>query len=144
MAVTRKHKAGMHTFATGAKRSSTMPRFDLIPRGAYERIADRFTGRFVGEEPTGGALKYGECNWEKGLATTDTVNHTLQHIINWMDTFRESLKRHKGDMEKVRKDMQAHTAKDDDLAGAVFGLIVLMYQEQTGMFHDDRFKVFSE
>lgn len=139
-------------FGTGAKRSSTMPRYDLIPHDPLRRIAQRFTGQLIvsphggdfaaaakAQSATGGALKYGECNWEKGMPTSDTVNHTVEHIMRWADAFREALKHHKGDMSKVREWMQTHSQAEDDLAGAAFGLIVLMQQENTGMFHDDRF-----
>lgn len=135
------------TFATGAVRSSVKPRYDLIPHIPSERIAKRFTGSIGPGGPTGGAFKFGECNWEKGLPTSDVINHTLDHIYRWADAFRESLKKNGSDvpgMQNVLADMRHHTREDDDLAGAAFGLIVLMYQEENGLFHDDRFKVFFE
>lgn len=130
----------LEIFATGAKRSMRMPRYDLIPMTFFRRMAQRFTGQQSTAGPTGGALKYGECNWEKGMPTSDTLNHTIEHLLSWADKFRESLKKHKGDMREVQKDMQEHARVDDDLAGAAFGLGVLMYQEQEGMFHDDTYK----
>jgi len=127
------------SFGTGAVRSSTEPRYDLIPYIALDRIAKRFTGSIGPEGPTGGAFKYGEGNWEKGLPTSDVINHTIEHILNWSDAFRESLKNNKGDMNQVWYEMRRHSQEDDDLAGAAFGLIVLMYQEANEFFHDDRF-----
>ena len=132
-------------FATGAVRSSVKPRYDLIPRIALERIAQRFTGEVIDGIATGGAFKYGETNWEIGLPTSDTINHIIEHITNYMDAFRESHKKNGNDipgMQKVVSDMRRHSAIDDDLAGAIFGLIVLMYQEQSmKMYRDERFKV---
>lgn len=140
----------MEKFNTGAVRSSRMPRYDLIPRVALERLAKRFTGELVYDteglgisKPTGGALKYGECNWEKGLPTSDVINHIFDHLTRWVNTFRENLKHYNGDMLLVRRSMLELTKNDDELAGAMWGLVVLMYQEDSGMFHDENFKVFT-
>lgn len=139
----------METFNSGAKRSERKFRYDLIPKVALDRLAKRFTGEVIGPHEgdkwaTGGALKYGECNWEKGLPTSDVINHIYDHLSNYVDAFRNGLKRFNGDMNYVLKGMNHHTSKDDDLAGAMWGLVVLMHQEATGMFHDDNFTVFSK
>jgi len=55
-------KTEMHQFPTGAKRSQKMPRYDLIPKCALDRLAQRFTGDIINNIPSGGALKYGEGN----------------------------------------------------------------------------------
>lgn len=93
-----------HVFASGAKRSRVMPRYDLIPREPFERIARRFEGA----PETGGAYKYGLNNWQKGLPYSDTWNHVQQH-----------LQLHKeGDRT------------DDHLAAAAWGCIALMWYEE--------------
>lgn len=140
----------MHTYSTGAKRSKRMPRYDLIPAVAITRLAERFTGDLAadGKTPLGGALKYGEGNWEKGLPTSDVINHVIGHLLAYQDCFRNNLylgiiKGFEGKelMEFVKQQMRAFTAHDDELAGAMWGISVLMHQEDTEMFHDDKFKI---
>lgn len=137
----------MQKYETGAVRSSRMPRYDLIPRTGLERIAERFTGGLLNHpimegvgEPTGGALKYGECNWENGLPTSDVINHIYDHLVYYTNEFREALKSFQGDMSQVKNFMQDVSKVDDHLAGAAWGLIVLMYQENDEMFHDNSFE----
>lgn len=137
----------MQKFKSGAIRSSRMVRFDLIPKCLNERLAQRFTGQIIDGEPDGGALKYGEGNWEKGLPTSDVINHSINHLLNYQEQFRVALTAgiHEGLvgealMNHVRKEMKSASAHDDDLAAAVWGISVLMSQEETGMFHDDNFK----
>ena len=139
----------MQTFDTGAKRSSRMPRYDLIPKVAIDRLAERFTGHYGYQDiPEGGALKYGEGNWEKGLPTSDVINHAINHLTRYQDAFRQALTRgiHNGYtgqelMSQVMIAMHIHTRNDDDLAAVMWGCSVLMTQEITGMFHDDKFKL---
>lgn len=143
----------MEEFKTGAKRSERKPRYDLIPKVAIDRLAKRFTGAespmnsFAGieravKEYTGGALKYGECNWEKGLPTSDVINHIYDHLTAYVDAFRRSLKVNNGNMFLVKRDMEVASLHEDDLAGAMWGIVVLMHQESfDGVFHhDDNFK----
>lgn len=139
-------------FTSGAKRSVRMPRYDLIPKVAQDRLAQRFTGRMP--EPgadsfaePGGALQYGEGNWQKGLPTSDVINHIMHHLTNYVDTFRQVLTQHINAgyvgsdlMEIVQKSMIYHSGQDDDLAAVMWGCCVLMHQEQTCMYHDDKFK----
>lgn len=137
----------MQKYETGAVRSSRMPRYDLIPRTGLERIAERFTGSIEkypkeegGDSASGGALKYGECNWENGLPTSDVINHIYDHLVYYTNEFREALKSFQGDMSQIRNFMRDVTKVDDHLAGAAWGLIVLMYQENDEMFHDNSFE----
>jgi len=129
-------------FETGAKRSSKMPRYDLIPKVALDRLAQRFTGKLdENNKPDGGALKYGEGNWEKGLPTSDVINHTMNHLTNYMNKFRVALSDPNTNMEYVRSRMVTESIIDDDLAAAMWGLAVLIYQEGTAFFHDDSFPI---
>lgn len=152
----------MHEFKTGAKRSDVKPRYDLIPKVAIERLAKRFTGELLvdannlgtfgggdlgrGNEATGGALKYGECNWEKGLPTSDVINHIYDHLTSYVDQFRVALRNSNGDMNFIQTCLRTHSKQvDDDLAAAMWGITVLMHQESSDkMYHDDRFTVFYE
>lgn len=66
-------------FESGAVRSSKLPRYDLIPREVLNCLADRLKL---------GAAKYGEWNWQKGIADEeflkDTLNHMQGHLSNVM------------------------------------------------------------
>ena len=131
----------MHEFKTGAKRSEVKPRYDLIPKSFLERVAKRLTGEVTKDK--GGAFQYGECNWEKGLATSDVINHNYDHLSSYANYFREMLKISNGDMSQVVSGMQSLSRNEDHLAGIACGLIFLMHQEDEGrMYHDDRFTVF--
>lgn len=145
----------MHEFKTGAKRSDLKPRYDLIPKVAIDRLAKRFTGEsvslnplgdpdalFTKSEATGGALKYGECNWEKGLPTSDVINHIYDHLTTYVNQFRVALRNSNGDMNFVQTCLRTDSKREDDLAAAMWGIVVLMHQEDSKMYHDDRFTVF--
>lgn len=131
------------TYVTGARRSARMLRFDLIPFCAEERLAERYTGHEVDGKPDGGALKFGEVNWKKGLPTSDTINHTILHLKKWNEKFQE-LKFKYGSsvpaMEQIRKEMREFSKLDDHLAGAAWGLFALMFQEDNMMYHDPKYK----
>src|SRR5688572_28941980 len=91
-----------HQFETGAKRSEVIgPRYDLIPEGPLRRLALRYTL---------GAQKYGEYNWQKGLPLGDTFNHIFDHLL------------------KAKRQLETGLAyDDDDLAGAAWGILALMF-----------------
>jgi len=140
---------GIYKFPSGAKRSAKMLRYDLIPKVALDRLAQRFTGKINDQgNPDGGALKYGEGNWEKGLPTSDVINHIINHITQYSNYFRIALTTGiknglKGiDLtEYIVDSLQSCSKADDDLAAAMWGLTVLMHQEENGMFHDDFFPI---
>ena len=121
----------MVEFKTGARRSEEKLRYDLIPREALERLALRYTGsRDENGEPTGGALKYGDFNWEKGLPLTDTLNHVYDHL--------ERFKSHLAFMRKISDTDSPDDpfarywagvvagSIDDDLAAAAWGIFALI------------------
>lgn len=128
-------------YETGAKRSARKPRYDLIPTVALQRLAERFTGEIVDGKPTGGALKYGETNWVNGLPTSDVYDHIFDHLILWVQEFQRLLHCYGDDMTAIFNGMREFSAKDDHLAGAMWGICVLMYQETNGMFHDNKYPV---
>lgn len=146
-----KSEIPIQQFSTGAKRSERMPRYDLIPRTAIDRLAQRFTGEIRDGKPTGGALKYGESNWQKGLPTSDVLNHAINHLLAYQDAFHNALiqcieesKQADTDynvMENVRILLMNKFHGDDELAGAMWGICVLMYQEKHGMFRDETFAI---
>jgi hypothetical protein len=136
--------SSMHLFKTGAKRSELKPRYDLIPFSFMYRLAQRFTGR---SKTDGGALKYGEGNWERGLPTSDLISHLEEHVLRLADAFRKSLTKVTRDegpwhkrMERVRQDLRGHLDADDDLGAAAWGLAALAEQLETGFYHDTRFE----
>jgi len=63
-------------FTSNAKSSGKVPRFDLIPRVALEKLARRFEL---------GARKYGEFNYKQAFLDDkdfiiDRLNHLQQHV----------------------------------------------------------------
>src|SRR3990167_3433906 len=71
-----------------------------------------------------GATKYGPNNWRKGLKFSDTWNHLMRHLINYMLRKQNSTSAIKG---------------EDDLAKAAWGLLTLMDMEETHPEMDDFF-----
>jgi len=139
----------MHTFATGAKRSERMPRYDLVVQDLVRRIAERATGEETPNGPSGGALKYGEGNWERGLPTSDVFNHIIHHLGLLQEDFRDALSiasRYDGRepwplrMDAVRNRINAFLAEDDHIGAVGWGLMVLCHQLKTGFYHDTKFE----
>jgi len=93
--------ADVVTFPSGAKRSGTRLRYDLIPACALRRIAARFAL---------GAGAYGDRNWEQGLPFSDTFNHIIEHLLTHAE--------------------QRANETDDNLAAAAWGCIALMWLEE--------------
>jgi len=139
----------MHTFATGAKRSERMPRYDLVVHDLIRRIAERATGEETPNGPSGGALKYGEGNWERGLPTSDVFNHIIHHLGRLQEEFRDGLSiasRYDGQepwplrMDAIRNRINAFLAEDDHIGAVGWGLMVLCHQLKTGFYHDTKFE----
>lgn len=63
------------TNSKGAKQSSTLGRFDLIPGSSMRRLASILDY---------GAGKYGENNWH-GLELSDHINHALEHLFAYLE-----------------------------------------------------------
>lgn len=103
----------MIEFPSGAKRDEVKPRYDLIESCALRRLAERCTL---------GAKKYGDYNWQKGLPPSDVFNHVIDHLL----LYREKL--------GVPDGLHAIEGlkSDDDLAGAMWGIMVLMWQQEQG------------
>lgn len=101
----KEHPIGV-TFSTGAKRSARADRFDLIPPCALKRLAKIYT-----EE----AIEYGPHNWQKGMDWSDTINHGVAHLLNWLSGDRG----------------------EDHLAKAAWAIFTLMYFEETGKGNND-------
>lgn len=93
-----------HAFASGAMSSGNKPRYDLIPLWALARIARRFEL---------GAGKYGEDNWQRGVADkpfiVDRINHAIEHLY----LLRELVK-------------NDQWADDDDAAAVILNSIFVM------------------
>lgn len=91
-------------FISGAKRVETgIPSYASIPPFILRRLALIFTE---------GAAKYGDKQWTKGLPTSSTINHLLEHLMKWMEGDRS----------------------EDHIAKAMWGIVCLMYTEE---FHAD-------
>lgn len=95
-------------FSSGSKRQERVAddvgefpaRFDLISAIGLKRLAVTY-----GE----GSLKYGDHNWRKGQPYSVIMNHTLAHLVSYMNGDRN----------------------EDHLAHAAWNLFTLMDLEQT-------------
>ena len=69
-------------FGTGAVRdvSDHKGRFDLVPYGAWRRLAAHFQA---------GARKYAARNWEKGIPLSTFVNSAARHMLAWLTGLRD-------------------------------------------------------
>lgn len=94
----------MIEFPSGAKRAEVKPRYDLIEPCATRRLAARCGV---------GAERYGDYNWQKGLPPEDVYNHIIDHLTLYREKMRNG-----------------ETDGDDDLAGAMWGVMVLMWQQE--------------
>src|SRR5262245_63453802 len=113
------------TFDTGAQRSATMPRYDLIPQCALRRLAARFEM----------GLKYGEHNYKLGLPFDDTYNHILDHLSSYCHRRKYLLEHDHHRQEDLRgpalnKAMDEIQTDGDDLAAAMWGIVALMFFEE--------------
>ena len=65
-------------FETGAVRDmhSGKGRFDLIPACVEMRLAKHYEK---------GAIKYGECNWQKGIPAHSYIDSALRHLAKYRD-----------------------------------------------------------
>jgi hypothetical protein len=61
---------------TGGEKGSKLARFDLIPAGPLQALAEHF-GR--------GARKYADRNWEKGYAWALSFAAMMRHAWTWWD-----------------------------------------------------------
>lgn len=113
----------LQTFASGAKSSEHLLRYDLIPWHIFaERLAKRYTD---------GAVKYGEFNWQKGLTERmymlDRANHALRHLHRAVELMRAQTMPVPEDIAgPTDNTFMAVHMKDDDLAAAMWGIILLM------------------
>jgi len=65
-------------FSTGARRDvkSGKGRYDLIPPEAIRRVAKIFEG---------GAEKYGDNNWRKGMPVHEYIDSGMRHIYKYIE-----------------------------------------------------------
>jgi hypothetical protein len=103
-----------HAFASGAKSSGKLPRYDLVP---WDIFAPRLAARYqLGSE------KYGDDNWMKGIAAMDRdfvldrANHMLEHAMRAVANLRYQLDHAPG----------AGRIDDDDFAAVIWGAICCM------------------
>lgn len=66
--------ASLPTPRVGVKFDDAKPRMDLVPVSAIRALADVLTM---------GATKYGDRNWEKGLAWGRVYGATMRHLLAW-------------------------------------------------------------
>lgn len=90
------------TFKTGAKREITLGRgfFHLLSPIAIARVARICEG---------GALKYAERNWEKGMPVSSCINSAFRHLFKYLFGLKD----------------------EDHLAMAVWNLCAAMHLEMT-------------
>jgi hypothetical protein len=102
---------GIHSKAKTEGGRTMAPRFDLIPSEPLRRLAARYQL---------GAEKYGVGAWETGLSFENTLDHTIDHLLQARD------RRRRFDLGE-RPDPRL---QDDDLSAAAWGCFTLMaYQE---------------
>lgn len=105
---------------SGALSSGKLPRYDLIP---WHVFADRLAQRYSG--PPGGAAKYGEYNWQKGITdreyVLDRANHALKHLHRAVERIRSG-----SQVDARTIPLNYLLDDDDDLAAALWGIIFLM------------------
>jgi hypothetical protein len=65
--------------------SSKIPRFDLIPRSALLKMADRFDL---------GLIKHGKDNWRKGIGNRDYAIERATHVLDHASKLIEKLEGH--------------------------------------------------
>lgn len=89
------------TFASGATRSADAAglRYDLVSPIGLRRLAARHHL---------GCGRYGNRNWEKGFPASDTFNHLVAHLYEWIGGDRS----------------------EDHLAAAAWGCFALMHYEE--------------
>lgn len=89
---------------SGGQRFGLQARYDSISPIALRRLAEtHYEGDFV----------YGRYNWRKGLPISDTLNHCIKHLFEYL----------------------AGDKKEDHLSHALWGVAAAMHYEET--FADD-------
>lgn len=72
-------------FTSGATSSTEKPRYDLIPKTALQRLAERFGY---------GAKKHGDHNYKQGVNDPafirDRINHLIEHAVNYANGDRST------------------------------------------------------
>ena len=98
--VTLESESEVTRFTSGAVRSKEIDsvRYDLISQVGLRRLAETYAE---------GSRKYFDRNWEKGIPTSNLINHTLHHIQQWLNG----------------------NSNEDHLAHAAWGLFAIMHFE---------------
>lgn len=98
---------GKVVFKSGASRTENFYRYDLLPKEALDRWAQRMTE---------GAIKHGDNNWRRGLADPEfireTKNHLFHHVLEYL---------HNG------------CSQDDNLAAIMCNAAFLMWFDAHGL-----------
>lgn len=127
-------KLDITEFKNGAKRSKNIggvdynfiiPRYDLIPKHALDRLALRYGL---------GAFKYGEDNYKLGLPDDNLFNHAMGHLLNWKDKKDRGVEYKHEDFlrENLGDTCPISESNDDDLAAAAWNIITIIYNECAG------------
>lgn len=88
-------------FSSGARREVLEYKYDTIPPCAMRRLAKVYYE---------GAQRYGDVNWQKGIPSSNLINHAVNHLMLWLEGNRD----------------------EDHLAKVVWGMFTLMYNESKG------------
>ncbi len=97
---------------SGHKDDIGKPRLDLLPFDALEEV-----GRVL----TLGADKYGDRNWERGMAWSRLLGAALRHLFSWA----------------IRSGRDAESGRSQ-LAHAAADILFLLAYEIRGIGEDDR------
>lgn len=110
----------MHKFSCGAIRSDIKPNYHQIYPEFIRRVAKRHSLGSESYDSPEGKLLGGTQNWHNGGKAffTQAYNHLMDHLLIWKENIESG----------------ADFELDDDLAAVGWGVEVLMWAQDQGMF----------
>jgi hypothetical protein len=104
----------------GARSSDNAPAFHKIPAHALIRLAKRYSAgiKHEDQEKRDWAVVGGSQNWQSGDAeyATERFNHLMFHLLKWKQQYDTGV-----------------VDEDDNLAAALWGVVLLMDYEERGV-----------
>jgi len=117
----------LQTFASGATRTASRLRYDLIPPSALRALAERYGI---------GAVIHGEVNWQKGIPFSANIYHMQEHL----ERFKEGRVDQRTITPKDGSSSFVYTDADiENLAAVMWGAAAMIHFIETGRADlDDR------